>query len=88
MTDPAVFPSVRTGLAVVAEARRRGGPDFQWRAEAYEFVTDVPAFDLLCGNARVRQALEHGAEFGDVAALLDGAEAAFLERRAPYLLYG
>ena len=88
VTDPAVFPSVRTGLAVVAEARRRGGSGFQWRAEAYEFVTDVPAFDLLCGNARVRQALENGAEFGDVAALLDGAEAAFLERRAPYLLYG
>jgi uncharacterized protein YbbC (DUF1343 family) len=88
VTDPAVFPSVRTGLAVVAESRRLGGRDFQWRAEAYEFVTDVPAFDLLCGNARVRQALEQGAEFGDVATLLDGAESAFLERRAPYLLYG
>jgi len=88
VTDPAVFPSVRTGLAVVAEGRRRGGPDFQWRAEAYEFVTDVPAFDLLCGNARVRQALEDGADFEDVAALLEGAEAAFLERRAPHLLYG
>jgi len=72
----------------VAEARRRGGPEFQWRAEAYEFVTDVPAFDLLCGNARVRQALEEGADFEDVAVLLQGAEAAFLERRAPHLLYG
>ena len=88
VTDPHAFPSVRTGLAVVAEARRLSGRDFQWRAEAYEFVTDVPAFDLLCGNARVRQALEHGAEFEDVAALLDGAEAVFLERRAPFLMYG
>ncbi len=88
VTHPHDFPSVRTGLAVVAEARRLGGRDFQWRAEAYEFVTDVPAFDLLCGNARVRQALEQGAEFEDVAALLDGAEAAFLERRAPFLMYG
>ena len=86
VTDPAVFLSVRTGLAVVAEARRLGAADFQWRAEAYEFVTDVPAFDLLCGNARVRRALESGAEFEEVAALLDGAEAAFLERRAPHLL--
>jgi len=88
VTDPVAFPSVKAGLAVVAEARRQGGPAFQWRAEAYEFVTDVPAFDLLCGTARVREALEHGAEFEDVAALLDGAEAAFLERRAPHLLYG
>jgi uncharacterized protein YbbC (DUF1343 family) len=87
VTDPEVFASVRTGLAVVAEARKRGGREFQWRAEAYEFVTDVPAFDLLCGNARVRVALEQGAEFEDVAALLDGAGAAFLERRRPHLLY-
>jgi uncharacterized protein YbbC (DUF1343 family) len=88
VTDPAAFPSVKAGLAVVAEARRRGGPSFQWRAEAYEFVRDVPAFDLLCGTARVREALEDGAEFEDVAALLDGAQAGFLERRAPHLLYG
>jgi uncharacterized protein YbbC (DUF1343 family) len=88
VTDPETFPSVKAGLAVVAESRRRGGADFQWRAEAYEFVTDVPAFDLLCGNARVRAALESGAEFEDVATLLDGAGAVFLERRAPHLLYG
>ena len=87
VTDPEVFASVRTGLAVVAEARKRGGREFQLRAEAYEFVTDVPAFDLLCGSARVRVAMEQGAEFEDVAALLDGAEAAFLERRRPHLLY-
>ena len=47
----------------------------------------MPAFDLLCGNARVRRALEDGADFEDVAAFLAGAEAAFLERRAPHLLY-
>jgi len=88
VVDPAVFPSLRTGLAVVTEARRQGGSAFQWRAEAYEFVTDIPAFDLLCGNGRVRQALEAGAELEEVARLLEGAEAAFLERRAPHLLYG
>ena len=88
VVDPAVFPSLRTGLAVVTEARRQGGSAFQWRAEAYEFVTDVQAFDLLCGNGRVRQALEAGAELEEVARLLEGAEAAFLERRAPHLLYG
>jgi len=88
VVDPAVFPSVRTGLAVVIEARRQGGSAFRWRAEAYEFVTDIPAFDLLCGNGRVRQAVEDGGELEEVARLLEGAEAAFLERRAPHLLYG
>jgi len=66
---------------------RRQDPRRYSYPEAYEFVTDVPAFDLLCGSARVRVAMEQGAEFEDVAALLDGAEAAFLERRRPHLLY-
>ncbi len=88
VVDPVAFPSVRAGLAVVAEARRHGGAEFRWRAEAYEFVRDVPAFDLLCGNGRVRRALEEGADFQEVASFLDGAEAAFLERRAPFLMYG
>ena len=57
-------------------------------SEAYEFVRDVPAFDLLCGTAAVRQAIEAGAEFEEIARPLDGAASAFLQRRAPYLLYG
>jgi uncharacterized protein YbbC (DUF1343 family) len=87
VTDPRAFASVRTGLAVVAEARKRGGREFQWRAEAYEFVKDVPAFDLLCGSAQVRVALEQGADFEDVAALLAGGGGGFVVVRGPLLVY-
>jgi uncharacterized protein YbbC (DUF1343 family) len=88
VVDAGAFASVRTGLAVVAVARSLAGPDFAWRADAYEFVTDVPAFDLLCGTGAVRQALESGADFEEAARALDGAVPEFLERRAPHLLYG
>jgi uncharacterized protein YbbC (DUF1343 family) len=88
VVDAGAFASVRTGLAVVAVARSLAGPDFAWRADAYEFVTDVPAFDLLCGTGAVRQALESGTDFEEAARALDGAVPEFLERRAPHLLYG
>jgi uncharacterized protein YbbC (DUF1343 family) len=88
VVDAGSFASVRTGLAVVAVARSLAGTGFGWRADAYEFVTDVPAFDLLCGTAAVRQALESGADFEEAARALDGAVPEFLERRAPHLLYG
>jgi hypothetical protein len=72
--------STHSAASLLREAR--------WRSEAYEFVRDVPAFDLLAGTAAVRQAIESGAEFEDVARLLDGAAPAFLARRAPHLIYG
>jgi uncharacterized protein YbbC (DUF1343 family) len=86
--DPGAFRSVRTGLAVVAVARSLARADFAWRADAYEFVTDIPAFDLLCGTAAVREALEAGASFEEAARELESAAPEFLERRAPHLLYG
>ena len=86
--DRRAFASVRTGLAVVVAAWQQGGGQTQWRNEAYEFVKDVPAFDLLSGTAAVRRAIEAGAAFDDIARALDGAGPGFLQRRAPYLLYG
>lgn len=86
--DPRRFASVRTGLAAVVAAWRLAPEGARWRSEAYEFVEGIPAFDLLCGTEAVREAIESGAEFEEIARRLDGAAPAFLERRAPYLLYG
>jgi uncharacterized protein YbbC (DUF1343 family) len=87
VVDAAAFRPVRTGLAAVMAARALAPKDFAWRKDAYEFVEDKSAFDLLCGTDAVRQALEGGAAFGGVARLLDDASEAFLERRRPFLLY-
>ncbi len=87
VVDQAAFRPVRTGLAAVATARALAPLDFAWRADAYEFVSGTPAFDLLCGTDAVRLALEAGAPFVEVARLLDDAAEAFSERRRPYLLY-
>jgi uncharacterized protein YbbC (DUF1343 family) len=87
VVDRASFRPLRTGLAAIAAARAAAPKHFAWRADAYEFVSDRSAFDLLCGTDAVRLLLESGAPFPEVARLLDDASVAFQERRRPYLLY-
>jgi uncharacterized protein YbbC (DUF1343 family) len=86
--DPRTFRPFRTGLACVAHARRQDPARFRWRTEPYEFVSDVPAFDLLCGSDRERRAIEAGAGLRDLSAALAGEERAFARRRRQFLLYG
>jgi uncharacterized protein YbbC (DUF1343 family) len=85
--DAARFRPFRTGLACVLHARAQDPARFAWRAEPYEFVRDVPAFDLLCGSAREREAIEAGATLPDMVSAIAAEERAFARRRAPYLRY-
>ncbi len=87
VTDRAAFRPVRTGLAVLAALRDLSGTRFAWRTEVYEFVTDPCAIDLLFGSDRERRALEAGKPWQEIAALWEPEEAAFRERRRPFLLY-
>jgi len=85
--DPAAFRPFRTGLACVALARAQDHRAFRWRTEPYEFVADVPAFDLLCGSAREREAIEAGAPVRELFGAFAPEERAFARRRAPFLRY-
>jgi uncharacterized protein YbbC (DUF1343 family) len=85
--DAARFRPFRTGLAVVLHARRQAPARFAWRTEPYEFVADVPAFDLLCGSDRERRAIEAGATLAELARPLGPEERAFARRRAAHLRY-
>lgn len=87
VTDRTDFLPYRAGLAFIREAQDLARERFRWRTEAYEFVEDIPAFDLLVGTDRVRQAFDRGE---DVDALLPEwreQEESFRRERAPYLLY-
>jgi uncharacterized protein YbbC (DUF1343 family) len=87
VVDPDRFQPFRAGLACVLHARRQDPGRFAWRTEPYEFVSDVPAFDLLCGSDRERRAIEAGATMGELVRALPLEERAFERRRGPYLLY-
>jgi uncharacterized protein YbbC (DUF1343 family) len=72
----------------VVHARRQDPARFRWRTEPYEFVSGVPAFDLLCGSDRERRGIEAGAGVRDLASAFAGEERAFARRRRQFLLYG
>ncbi|HVY48728.1 MAG TPA: DUF1343 domain-containing protein, partial [Minicystis sp.] len=59
-TDGAAFRPVATYVALVALAHRLEPERFRFRTERYEYVDDVPAFDLLTGSAECRHAIVGG----------------------------
>jgi uncharacterized protein YbbC (DUF1343 family) len=87
VVDREAFRPFRTGIACVAAARAQNPGRFRWRTEPYEFVENVPAFDLLCGSARERGALERGKGWRDLATEWTREERAFMRRRSRHLLY-
>ena len=87
VTDPAALRPFRTGVACVVQARAQDPGAFRWRTEPYEFVEGIPAFDLLCGSARERTAIEAGASLRELVAAYAGEERAFARRRARFLAY-
>jgi uncharacterized protein YbbC (DUF1343 family) len=73
VTDRRTFRPYATYLALVALAHHQKPEAFRFRTAPYEFVADIPAFDLLTGDDRARLAIEQDADPADVA-----AEACFL----------
>jgi uncharacterized protein YbbC (DUF1343 family) len=68
VTDPTRFRPVATYVALTALAHAQNPERFGFRTERYEYVDDIPAFDLLTGSAEARRAIEAGAPARDVAA--------------------
>ena len=84
--DPAFRP-VRTGFALLGAFRDHLGERFVWRTEPYEFVSHIPAVDLLFGSGRERMALDGGTPWREVAAAWEAEEREFAQRRRPFLYY-
>jgi len=87
VVDREAFRPFRTGVACVAAARAQDPVRFRWRTEAYEFVEGIPAFDLLCGSSREREAIERGEGWRDLATYWVREERAYAGRRALHLRY-
>ena len=79
--------SVRAGVGIIAAAMDTFGDAFGWRTEAYEFVTDRPAFDLLMGGPHARRVLRSSADVDAACAGFDEAGQALGRRTRGLLLY-
>jgi uncharacterized protein YbbC (DUF1343 family) len=87
VTDRDRFQSLRTTLAILQDTLALHPEDFSWRAEAYEFVQDRLAIDLLLGDPLLRHALCDGAALEDLDEMMAHARAPFLPQREAALLY-
>ena len=87
ITDTNTYLPYKTGVAIVWAVRTLWPKSFSWRSDAYEFVDDIPAFDLLAGSAELREGIDAGADLGALASTWAEAEARFVEERQSWLLY-
>lgn len=82
VTDETSFRPVTTYLTLITLARQQRPDDFAFRTEPYEFEADTPAFDLLTGSNRAREAiLADGSPFevSELVAPVDATWRAWVE---------
>lgn len=72
VTDARSFRPVATYVALIAHAHHQRPDRFAFRTEKYEFVDDKPAFDILTGSARAREAILAGEDPIEIAAYVSG----------------
>jgi uncharacterized protein YbbC (DUF1343 family) len=80
VTDSARFRAVAVYTALITLAHHQDPERFRFRTERYEFVDDIPAFDLLTGSAEARQAIDQGGHPQEVAALVSTPDPGWAER--------
>jgi uncharacterized protein YbbC (DUF1343 family) len=68
VTNAATFRPYATYLALTALAHHQSPGKFQFRTETYEYVDDIPAFDLLTGDAEAREMIAGGESARDIVA--------------------
>ena len=87
ITNPLTYRPYLTGVAFVWAVHKLWPESFSWRNEAYEFVVDVPAFDLLAGSSLLREGIESGADLPALAETWQAEQECFVQERRSWLLY-
>ncbi|HGG57760.1 MAG TPA: DUF1343 domain-containing protein, partial [Nannocystis exedens] len=85
--EAAQVRSLRCSWALLRACWRLSAGAMRWRREAYEFVDDRPAIDLLAGGAWLREAVEAQIPVAELVAAQEPARQSFLARRRPFLRY-
>lgn len=82
VTHPHDFRPVAAYVALVALARAQRPDEFRFRTERYEYVDDIPAFDLLTGSGQAREAIEAGGDPREIAQAASRPDPAWTETLA------
>ncbi|HNZ03317.1 MAG TPA: DUF1343 domain-containing protein [Myxococcota bacterium] len=87
VSDPRRFNSLLTGMTIVATAATACPDQFALRTDAYEFIRDIPALDLLLGDRCSGEALLRGVPPRDILAGMESGLRDWNSAIAPHLLY-
>jgi len=87
VTDRKNFKPYRTGVACLKAVIDLYPNEFEWREKPYEFVSDIPAIDLLTGSSKLRHELEHHQPLLKIFKSWEKDEDEFKEKRQSYLMY-
>ncbi len=87
VTDRKQFSSWSLTIRALATILRCFPESFGWRTDAYEFVHEIPAFDLLAGSDSIRLALCAGDDPEKIVASHEHDPGDWMERTAPFRLY-
>ena len=87
VTDVARFKSYLTGIAIMAVARRQAPRGFAWRRPPYEFERKLLPIDIICGTDAIRKGIERGRPLRAIERAWAPGLAAWMRRRARFLLY-
>jgi uncharacterized protein YbbC (DUF1343 family) len=87
VTDALKFRSYALYLRMIAYAALASGGAFAFRRETYEYVSDIPAIDLLTGGPEFREAVESRSALDDLFVVYGQNLAAFEPQRREWLLY-
>lgn len=86
VTDPWLFRPYEAYLRMLAAVLPSVPAEKRWRTEAYEFVSDRPAIDLLTGGPEFREAVDDGGSLDEVLGEEARGAAKFEdERRAAWI---
>jgi uncharacterized protein YbbC (DUF1343 family) len=87
VTDRVTYDNLGTSFAIMVELRRLYPDDFAWREEAYEFVKDRLAIDLLLGDPILRKGIEDAQDPVELAHATGAGRTEFDAQRAECLIY-
>lgn len=81
------FKSFLTTLHIIQTIHNLYPKDFAWRDKAYEFVTNIPAIDLLCGCDTFRKIIEKRGHISAWEKTWEEDLREFETKRMGYLIY-
>jgi uncharacterized protein YbbC (DUF1343 family) len=87
ITDRNSFSSFKWAIALLSAASRLYPNHFAWRDQAYEFISKVPAIDLLYGSDSLRKTIKEGKSLQLINSEIEEYQAWFTKERQQYLIY-